>query len=102
VKIGTPINHCPGNPAPVNTIMPGKAGNSVLNLVQPPIDNLVLLEGVFDDVVIGSHVPNVGFFTNITVTSLAGAPLVGASAGLLVPVFVGSGLQLTGGALSRT
>lgn len=86
----------------VNTgAMRTKATNSTLNLVHPPIDRLVLLQGAFDDVVIGSHVPNVGFFTNITDTALSGAPLVGAaSSGLLIPVFVGSGLTLTDGVLS--
>lgn len=73
--------------------MRSKAGNSVLNLVNPPIDNMVLLRGVFDDVVIGSHVPNVGFFTNITVTSLA-SPLIGAPGGRLSPVFLGTGLEI--------
>lgn len=79
----------------VNTTMRSKASNSVLNLVHPPIDNMVLLQGVFDDVVIGSHVPNVGFFTDVTVTSLASAPLVGATdTGLLSKVLLGTGLEL--------
>jgi hypothetical protein len=62
-----------------------KASNSVLNLVSPPIDDLVLLEGTFDNVVISSHVPNEAFFTELTDTSLA-APLVGAHTGLLTNV----------------
>lgn len=75
--------------------MSTKATNSTLNLVNPPIENMVLLQGAFDDVVIGSHVPNVGFFTNITDTALAGAPLVGAaSTGLLSQVFLGTGLEI--------
>jgi|SRR6516162_1810388 len=54
-----------------------KASNSVLNLVDPPIWNLIFEEGVFDKVVIGQHVPNVGYFIVITDTSLA-APLIDA------------------------
>lgn len=73
--------------------MTSKANNSVLNLVHPPIDNMVLREGAFDDVVIGSHVRNVGFFTNITDTSLA-SPLIGASTGRLSQVFLGTGLEI--------
>ncbi|HWB48359.1 MAG TPA: hypothetical protein VG651_04555 [Stellaceae bacterium] len=48
-----------------------------------------------DDVVIGSHVPNVGFFTDLTDTSLVGAPLVGTtSSGMLTQVFLGDGLEI--------
>jgi hypothetical protein len=47
-----------------------KASNSVLNLVNPPIDDMVLLSGTLDDVVIGSHVPNEAFFTDLTDTWL--------------------------------
>jgi len=39
-----------------------KATNPFLNLVNPPISNMVLQEGTLDNVVIGSHVPNVGTF----------------------------------------
>jgi hypothetical protein len=79
--------------------MPTKANNNVLNLVSPPIDDMVLLQGTLDDVVIGSHVPKIGVFTNITNTSLA-SPLMGAPAGLLTPVYIGAGLVLTGNVLS--
>lgn len=64
--------------------MTTKATNSVLNLVSPPIDDMVLLHGTLDNVVIGSHVPNTAVFTNLTVASLftitnstVGAVLVG-------------------------
>jgi len=76
-----------------------KATNYTLDLVSPPIDNMVLLRGTLDDVVIGAHVPRVGVFTDITVTSLA-SPLMGAPTGLLTPVYVGAGLILTGNILS--
>lgn len=75
-----------------------KITNSVLNLVDPPLDNLVLLEGTFDDVVIGSHVPNEAFFTELTDTSIA-APLVGAPTGLLAGVYLGNGLAMAGNVL---
>jgi hypothetical protein len=50
-----------------------KASNSVLNLVDPPIENLGLREGIFDNVVIGEHVPNEAFFTELIDTSLTSA-----------------------------
>src|SRR5579862_9465014 len=78
-----------------------KVSNSVLNLVSPPIDNLVLLEGTFDDVVIGEHVPNEALFTELTDTSLA-SPLVGAPTGLLSEVFLGTGLAMSGNVLYCT
>jgi hypothetical protein len=64
-----------------------KATNSVLNLVNPPIDHMVLLQGTFDDVTIGAHVPNIARFTQITDAELT-SPLVGAPAGRLTEVFV--------------
>jgi hypothetical protein len=33
-----------------------EAANSALDLVDPPLDNMVLLEGTLDDITIGSHV----------------------------------------------
>jgi hypothetical protein len=78
-----------------------KASNSVLNLVNPPIDDMVLLSGTLDDVVIGSHVPQEAFFTELTDTSLA-APLIGAQHGLLTDVFLGAGLAMAGNILYCT
>lgn len=78
-----------------------KASNSVLNLVSPPIDNLVLREGTFDDVVIGQHVPTEATFTELTDTALA-SPLVGAPNGLLSEVFLGTGLAMSGNVLYCT
>jgi hypothetical protein len=70
-----------------------KASNSVLNLVDLPIENLVLREGIFDNIVIGEHVPNEAFFTELTDTSLA-SPLIGTPGGLLREVFLGVGLVM--------
>jgi hypothetical protein len=78
-----------------------KASNSVLNLVSPPISNMVLREGTLDNVIIGSHVPNEAFFTDLTDTSLA-APLVGATTGLLSGVYLGAGLAMAGNVLYCT
>jgi hypothetical protein len=78
-----------------------KASNAVLNLVDPPISDMVLLQGTLDDVVIGSHVPNAGYFTAITDTALA-APLVGAQHGLLTDVVLGAGLAMSGNVLYCT
>ena len=75
-----------------------KASNAVLNLVNPPIDEMVLLSGSFDDVVIGSHVPSSAVFTSVTDTSLA-SPLVGAPNGALTQVFLGTGLAMSGNVL---
>ena len=83
------------------TTMTTKVTNSVLNFVDPPISDLVLLEGTFNNVVIGSHVPNEAFFTELTDTSLA-SPLIGASAGLLTEVFLGTGLAMSGNVLYCT
>jgi hypothetical protein len=76
-----------------------KANNCVLNLVDPPIDNMVLLEGTLDNVTIGSTIPAAGQFTQITDTELA-SPLVGAPAGLLSQVFLGAGLTMLGNVIS--
>ena len=67
---------------------------------------MVLLEGALDDVVIGSHVPNVGFFTEITDVGVASPSSVNAQlggadhTGLLVPITLGVGLIMTGNVLS--
>jgi hypothetical protein len=68
------------------------------NLVNPPISDMVLLNGTLDDVTIGSHVPASIFATQITDTELA-SPLVGAAAGRLTEVTLGAGLALSGNVL---
>lgn len=73
----------------------------VVNFVDPPISDLVLESGTFDDVVIGSHVPNEAFFTELTDTSIA-APLIGAQTGLLTGVVLGTGLAMVGNILYCT
>ena len=76
-----------------------KASNSVLNLVDPPIDEMVLLSGTIDDVTIGAHVPAPISCTEITVTDLA-SPLIGAANGQLTQIFLGTGLTMSGNVLS--
>lgn len=79
--------------------MTTKANNSVLDLVTPPIHNMVLLQGVMDSVVIGSTVPAPAHFTQMYDTELA-SPLIGAPSHRLAQVFLGNGLILTGNVLS--
>lgn len=43
--------------------MTTKATDSVLNLVSPPISNMVLSQGTLNNTTIGVTVPNVGYFT---------------------------------------
>jgi hypothetical protein len=76
-----------------------KASNSVLDLVNPPIDEMVLHSGTFDNVVIGSNVPGPITCTQIAVTDIA-SPLVGAINGELTQIFLGAGLTMTGNVLS--
>jgi hypothetical protein len=59
---------------------------------------MVLLQGTFDDVVIGEHVPGPAYFTNITVDTIS-APLVGAANGLLQGIVLGPGLAMSGNVL---
>lgn len=75
-----------------------KATNSVLNLVSPPIDNMVLSEGTLNDSTIGLTVPAAGKFTSITDTGI-NSPLVGAPSGLLTGVELGTTLVLNGNVL---
>jgi hypothetical protein len=79
--------------------MTTKATNSVLNLVNPPISEMVLLSGTLDDVVIGANVPRSISCTQITVTDLA-SPLVAAIDGQLTEIFLGTGLVMVGNVLS--
>jgi hypothetical protein len=79
--------------------MATKASNTVLNLVSPPIDDMVLKHGILNDVVIGNDIPNIAYFTDCHVTSL-NSPLVGAPSGLLSEVFLGDGLIMDGNTLS--
>jgi hypothetical protein len=76
-----------------------KATNSVLNLVDPPISEMVLLSGSIDDVVIGANVPRSIACTQITVSELA-SPLVAAAEGQLTEIFLGTGLVMMGNVLS--
>ena len=83
---------------PLSTPPPGsptRVTNSVLNLVSPPISDMVLLHGTLDDVVIGAHVPAPLYATQIVDTELA-SPLVGAPGGRLSEVRLGAGLALSG------
>lgn len=80
------------------TVAPMRATNSVLNLVSPPIDDMVLLHGTADDVTIGAHVPAPIFASQIVDTELA-SPLVGAQFGRLTEVVLGTGLALSGNIL---
>lgn len=103
VSGSAPVEHCPlirpaslaGSKYPA---MVTKITNPYLNFVDPPIDDMVLLEGTLDDVVIGEHVPNEATFTELTDTSLA-SPLIGATTGLLSEVFLGTGLAMAGNVL---
>jgi hypothetical protein len=70
-----------------------KATNSVLNLVNPPIDNMVLLEGTLDNVAIGTTVPAEAHVTSLEVTDLDSV-LVGVPNGVLTEVGIGPGLSL--------
>jgi len=79
--------------------MTTKATNSVLDLVNPPIDEMVLLSGTIDNVTIGANVPRSISCTQITVTDLA-SPLVAAINGQLTEIFLGTGLVMSGGVLS--
>jgi hypothetical protein len=78
--------------------MTTKATNSVLDLVDPPIDEMVLLSGTIDDTVIGANVPRSIACTQITVTDLA-SPLVAAIDGQLTEIFLGTGLVMVGNVL---
>lgn len=70
-----------------------KADNTVLDLVNPPISNMVLLHGTLDNVRIGQSVPAPAYFSAITDVAIE-SPLVGAPANLLNQVFLGFGLAM--------
>ena len=79
--------------------MTTKATTSVLDLVNPAIDEMVLLSGTIDNTTIGANVPRSIACTQIRVTGLA-SPLVSAIDGQLTEIFLGTGLVMTGNVLS--